>query len=485
MSSLLRISTGTLILAFWAVLAGCGQSSSKDDSTAKSAKKEVVLSDLKVLVVDDPDIGPVIARQWAARSGGKLEIVNESSTDLASQEFSIDQSVDVVIYPSRLLGDLVTAKRFEEVPNSVWDDEDQLNKKELLRHSRTTNVRWASRTWAVPLGSPLFVMLYRTDVLERLGESVPQTWADFDRIAGKLAAKDKFENANGQPLPTQIGLPLADYWRAQMLLLRSAAYVRARGRTSTIFERGSGKPMIANAAYVKALEGLQAVCANNYDELKQQTPKQTFLDLLSGKTAIAITWPSASFQPETDSELSDLIAIANVPGSSKLFDSAKGTWSERDSDTIKNVPLIGFSGLVASITVNSSNIGSARELLKWLPSKSISNSVLPKSEQTGPFRASHLGNPAKWTGGLVSPEAGEEYATVIRAANENTVIVVFPRIPGQAKFIAVLDRAVEDVLSMKESATAALTNAAGQFEQLLNEFPKSQLRIWLKSSKEF
>lgn len=473
------------MLGLMLISVGCGTSKTTDLDSTDSSKRQVVLRDLKVLVVDDETIGPVIARQWTARSTANLEIVNRSIADLESDDFLVDKEIDVVIYPPRLMGDFVTAKRFEEISDAVWDDKKQLNKKELLRHSRTTNIRWANRTWAVPLGSPQFVMLYRTDVLEQLGESPPETWLDFERIAKKLASANDLNDSNGQPLPTRIGLPLADYWRAQMLLLRSAAYLRARGRVSTVFNRNSGKPMIDNPGYVKALEGLLTIAGTNYDQLSKQDPKQTFQAMLDGQTAIAITWPSATFQSDSESEFTDRISIANIPGSKSIFNPSKGTWSERDSETTQDVPLIGFAGLVASISANSNNIISAQELLKWLPSKPISNSVLAKSVHSGPFRASHLGNPVKWTGGLVTPEAGEEYASVIRAANENTVVIVFPRIPGQSKFIAALDEAVDNAMEGRESASDALKKAAGEFEQILKDTPQKTLGIWLKSSKDF
>jgi len=106
---------------------------------------------LRVLVVNEPELVEAVNRlrgEWAERSGGEL-------TAAAStwRELSVGKSIDadLVIFPSRYLGELCVRGWLRPVRPSVLERE-QLNAADLFPLVRNELVRWGGQVMAVPLG---------------------------------------------------------------------------------------------------------------------------------------------------------------------------------------------------------------------------------------------------------------------------------------------------------------------------------------------
>ncbi len=460
------------------VLPACSRPEPAVDVTAnneRAARPEKI----GVLIVGDDQIGPVIQRQWAARRDGELDVRDMSVSEFIASGLELSPDIDVVIYPPGLLGELVAKEQIVEIPASVWNDEENLNKKELLRHARSTLVSFSKKVWAVPLGSPDLVMLYRADVLQKLNVPPPTTWEEFDNLLMVLAKTQTLTDDDGKDLPTEVGIPLADQWCATMLLARAAAYIRYRGKLSTVFDRNDMEPLIASEPFVAALTEMKATLHASPDNW--QNARQVYADMIAGKTAVAISWPAPVRRDTGEEAISNqAVEFARLPGSVRWFDTGGNGWTERPSSESVHVDLLGFDGFVASINSKSGHSLTSQEFLRWLPSKSISLAVMAGSPHSGPFRASHLGTSTLWTGAGVSPEAAAQYSDIVRDINEETVVFVFPRIPGQDEYLATLNAAVADCLAGKMEPEAALKSAAEQWRKITEKYGATPQRANLR-----
>ena len=261
-----------------------------------------------------------------------------------------------------------------------------------------------------------------------------------------------------------------------MFLARAAPLIRNRGKLSTVFNRRTMQPLITDPPFQKALEDLKRLMSEPVQ--LELTPAQVYQNVLAGQAAIGVTWPGKHLIDETvDTETSPAnVGFTAIPGSRQWFDSQSKKWNLRPKEDSQNVDLIGFSGLVASVSKSSRNAKWAFKFLEWLSSKSISLITVVQSPRSGPFRASHLGDPTRWTDSRISDDAARQYAAVIRNCNNQNIVFLFPRLPGREEYLEVLDRRVRECLEGKLEPDAALELVAEEWETI-TEGKGRQLQI--------
>ena len=435
---------------------------------------------IAVLVVDDAPTGERIARQWSARRNGEIKIVNQTSAQMVASDYQIEDEIDVVIYPTGMLIELESRGRLLPVSKALWSSE-ELNKDELLRLHRSTLVRVANEIWAVPLGSPLFSLMYNREFFAQQKIEVPDQWSAMLELADKIRST----NANSatvanQVTPSSLRLPLAESWAAEVFLARVGPEIRSRGKISTVFERSTMQPLITEPPFIAALEDLQKIVGDDQSQL-ELTPAMIYSQLLSGKTAIGMTWPSRSnsesenpMESENSTEVTE-VGFANLPGARRWYDSKSKKWFQRSKEESRQVGLIGFSGLSASVASSSRNTNTGFEFLGWLASKPISLIALVDSPLSGPFRESHLGDPSRWTGTQISDGAASEYADLVKEINSQEVTFLFPRIPGRQRYLDALDRRIRSSLRGEMDAEMALKQAATDWEAITDELGRERL----------
>ena len=267
-------------------------------------------------------------------------------------------------------------------------------------------------------------------------------------------------------------------WAAHAFLVRCAAVIRQRGKLSSVFDRSDMVPLIDQDPFVKALQDFK----QTFGESKVSfTPSEAWSRLLSEKCVMAIVWPmslaseESSPVPNDQSAVAESISIASVPGSSKWFDLQAREWFERNGpEDQTTVDYLGFAGLVGSVSGETRHASSAFEFLQWLSSPSISSTVLNGSQQSGPVRKSQLKSALRWSGSQLTPIAGESMADQIRAAHNNSVAFVFPRVPGYLEYIQSLDRHVRECLAGKSTAEESLISASKEWEAITERIGRTE-----------
>ncbi|MFT5303066.1 MAG: ABC-type glycerol-3-phosphate transport system substrate-binding protein [Mariniblastus sp.] len=468
-------------LAVFGLSSGCNQDLDETNDVVKEVIEVPV--DMQVLVVGQLDLGSRIKRQWAARRDGVLEIVDVTVAEFVASDYQVVKDTDVVIYPPGLMGELVSREQLKQVPLRLVDS-DGYNKREILQHFRISVVRRQGINWAVPLGSPHFTMMFNRQAMESV--TLPQTWDRMERTLEKIAASSFVTSREG--IEAKVDMPLASGWAAQTFLARVAPSICYRGKLSSLFDRSDMNPLINSAPFVEALEQLKEIASQRSLELD---PFEAYQLAATGQSAIAIGWPatrSLDANVETDakvdknqgqdgsakSESDDVhrsderLTIQSLPGMEAWFDISSNGWINRNSEEDIRVDLVGFNGLVASVAAKSVNESDAWDLLEFVSEKTISKIILTDIPQSGPFRASHLGDASHWTGDLISVDVADEYADVIAAGHSRNTTLLFPRIPESQRYIAVLDQAVRSAVSGEKSSQAALEEAAKTWEAITN-----------------
>jgi hypothetical protein len=188
---------------------GCTKSENINGTAGpKTASQPATSLTLRVLVVNEEELAEAINRlrgEWAERGAGELKASHAEWADLATAE-KLD--ADVVIFPSRYLGELCTRGWLRPLRTNVLQSED-FNADDLFPLVRRELMRWGGQVMAAPLGSQL------------------------------VTAGDKYQ---GRP--------------ALRLLARAAPRVVTRERLGVLFEPETMKPRIAEPGFVEALQEL-------------------------------------------------------------------------------------------------------------------------------------------------------------------------------------------------------------------------------------
>ena len=427
---------------------------------------------IAVVFVDLPDVADAIARQWSAERSGTLTTTNVTTRELLAANYSAITDHDIIVYPGHLLGELIDNRKIFQLPNQIWDSPN-LDNRSLLRHSRTTLVRFGKQRWAVPIANPQFFMLIRNDVLNRGGLTAPETWQELVALKNKLADQDNLVGEDSQPLPVGIMLPSAKGWGAKVFLMMAASRIRQRGILSSLFDHRTMQPLINREPFVETLKELKLLV----DGTDRLDPAGVVKSFFSGNSAIAIGWPSKAFLPEASAsvtgDLFDHVSIHRVPGSSRWFDFANDVWRQVDG-TAEPVELIGFDNRLASLLQSASHPTEGFEFLAWLASKQVGSEIFSGSSFGSPTRTSHLGNPQNWTGDVFNQDESNEFSDLFLEINEDAVFLLFPRIQGSQRYLDALEASIQDFLDGELEAEPALDNVANQWNQITDELDRQQ-----------
>ena len=270
-------------------LVGCEKKiEQNDDASAVAAE---IPDDLTVLLVGEPVLGSRIKRQWSARRDGTLSIKNQTVAEFEATEFLIADDVDIVIYPPTMIGELVSRGSLREMTGDFLDS-DELNRRELLRHFRTTVVRQRSETWAVPLGGASFSLMYNRKAFKEL--SPLEHWGDLESTLAKLSETEFVTN---NKIESKIDMPLGQGWAAHTFLACVAPSVCNRGKLSTLLNRSTMEPLITSPPFVETLDKITATASSF--SLKSD-PTLVFQRALAGESAISMGWPARGFENQTE-----------------------------------------------------------------------------------------------------------------------------------------------------------------------------------------
>lgn len=420
---------------------------------------------LKLVIVDDPAMAKSVSQlrsEWKARSGGELQVIEAPLADALT--------ADAIIYPSSQLGELVESKRLEPVPKDVLDSS-ELAWPKVFELLTVHDVTWGGEVYALPLGSPVFTLMYRADVLERLGKKPPTTWAEYQSLAKALKSESSpdpastIEHENPEVATIE---PLAPGWAGKVLLARAACYAKHRDNYSALFRIDTMEPLISGPPFVRALEELVAASKLNPETKNRLDPNAARREVLAGRSAMALTWASAA---NADNEPSELptgarIAFHELPGSEQVYNVGNNSWEKRAAGEPHVMPLVSISGRLASVLRTSQYQAGAFRLIAWLSGPEWSTRVASVSPATTLYRNSHLKSPKDWVDANLDASAAVQYGETVQEALTRSGCLSVPRIPGHAEYMAALDEAVYAAVEGTSEPKEALAITAQKWKEI-------------------
>ncbi len=434
---------------------------------------------LSVLIVGDAELGSRIKRQWSAERDGKLTIIDISPGQWIEEKFSIPKDVDLVVYPPQQIGELVETNQIRAYDRDLWNGE-VVDKESYFEHYRRDIGRYDSKPYALPLGNPQLAMIVQESIFRDQTVDIPTSWADWATALPKIDLADT--PLNDQLDKPGIDFPLAEGWAAWSLLARVAPNVRVRGNLSSVFDRRTMEPLIDSPPFVAALEQLKQLATQRSLNM---APRDLYRLSLAGKSLAAITWPAQGFQlaDETEGLPNDILdedqqrerlSIHPLPESRQLYLFNRQEWKQRAATDQNQIELVGFSGLVVSVTRNTEYKYSALELASWLASAKMSSQLLADSPLVGVHRASQLADPVRWTGERLSYDLAEQYVNDVARSHQQAITLMFPRIPSSQRYLDLLDQGVREYLSSDRSAEDVLGEVADQWRELTKQIGINQ-----------
>lgn len=483
-------------LAWWAMptllvaLAGCGGDAPNAPENAASTEEQLPWSGVKIqlVVADDDELAKAVGRlrgEWRGSTGAELEIRQLSQSELLDAN---SLAADAVICPAYLLGMLAQRDWLAPLPESVSASDD-LASGDVFEANKAHDASWGPTAYGVSFGSPVFVCMYRTDLLKKLDRHPPATWQEYQELAALLADGEKL-GVDVQATQGWSGAmePLAPGWAGLTLLARAASYAKHRNHYSALFDIESMEPLIAGPPFVRALDELAAASRLSPDSLAAD-PAAVAEAFLQGRCGLALTWlaPRAGRQAaderENKAESAPLdVGFAELPGGSDVYNPKTRLWEKRRGDEPRHVPLLGVSGRVGCVSKSSNHAEAAWQLLVWLSGPKWSERVAGDSRATTIYRGSQRGASEQWVDASIEGPAAHAYAQVVERSLAAVEWLGAPRIAGRQRYLEALDQAVVAAVRGEVTAQAALEKAAAAWREITDELGLERQKVAYRRS---
>ena len=454
----------------WIVLS-CGCDNRPKTPTApdddSSAVKAASSRPLKVLAIACPNFDGEVIRQWAAQRDGELSVQRMTLSEFGelggeSGKLDLPTKPDLILFPAAVTAELHAAEVLREIPKSVTSDE-TFNRKGILRHFSKSFVRHANSIRSVSLGGTGPVFLYRKDILEKTGTRLPRTWEEFSLLIKKVEQQKK--DITG--LESVFLMPTSESWPARTFLARSAASVRARGKLTTVFDRKTMVPLIAETPFEQAIVDVKKLAQESLAKSEALSPEDVFQEFADGKAAFAFTIPRIS-EPLSESAIENSAnwGVMPLPGAKRFYDMKEKQWQRRRSDEKLAVSSIDYDVFNIAVCSRCSKPQDAFEFILWLTEKRMSSRILPPI--SGPFRAAHFGQLERWLNLEDADRAFlDELSDYYVESHQERVVFLFPHILRRTEYLKSLNVAVTEFLAAENSdAKKALTEVSSAWEKI-------------------
>ena len=415
---------------------------------------------LRILVVEDDELAEGIRREWTAAGRGEVELQVASADSLREMK---RLPADAIIYPSGMLGELAERELIVPLPNETLVSE-AFNRADFFPSIRLHETTWGRQVYAVPLGSPSPVLLYRRDVLEKLNRQPPRTWAEFDELAALINESDAIADLPGVGSEDWQSViePLAASAGAEILIARAASYAQQPGALSVLFDYETMEPLIDGPPFVRALEEIVNTPGRDASSALDVSYANARQQLLAGRAAMTITWPTMQDAAAEDSDELE-IACARLPGADSVYNARSGSWEQLSQPS--HVPVLGIAGRMGSITSSARHTQAAASALTFLAGAEVGPAVAKESEACSLVRSTQVAQGGSWTSSAYG-DAGGQYAMVLQEDKSQNAWCFSPRIPGRDRYLAALDEAVKQAVVGEKTPQLALTDAADQWRQI-------------------
>ncbi|WP_158264858.1 ABC transporter substrate-binding protein [Blastopirellula marina] len=432
-----------------------GCNGGKDSS---DGKPKLQTAPLAITVVDDVDLAERIKLEISARLEETIEVENVKREIFWNQE---RPARDIVIYPPAMMGELIQRDWIVPVPSATLASE-EVAQDDIVQAIRQKEIRWGDKTYALPLGSPVLMLMVRTDLMKQFNLEIPTTWQEYATAVETIHGSDLLKSS--ETLGAATIEPLEAAYLPNLFLARSAAYVKHNDNLSTYFDYTDGKARLSSPGFVRAAEELTSIAKTIPGEFSTLSPQASAQAFLAGKSVMAIGWlNSSTLVPDT---VSPDIAFAPIPGSAEIYQTQGNTWVPRQGPPV-SVALLSTSGMVGSVSKVSGQTVHAAEVLATLTGTELAALISPASRRTTLYRTSSLSMADAWLPKGLPGGALRQYASVSTKQLQSTETLSSLRIAQRKQYEEALSETLRKLMTSESpNAEAALKEVSEAWDAI-------------------
>lgn len=444
------------ILLFFAILfAGCN-----GGKNSPEGKPKLKTAPLAITVVDDADLAERIKLEISARLEETIEVENITREIFWNQK---RPARDILIYPPAMMGELIQRDWIVPVPSATLASE-EVDQDDIVQAIRQKEIRWGDKTFALPMGSPVLLLMVRTDLMKELNLEIPKTWKEYAAAVETIHGSDLLKSS--ETLGAATIEPLEAAYLPNLFLARSAAYVKHNENLSTYFDYTDGKARLSSPGFVRAADELSAVAKTIPGEFSTLSPEASAEAFLAGKSVMAIGWlNSSTLVPDT---ISTDIEFAPLPGSDEIYQTQGKSWVTRQGPPV-SVSLLSTSGMVGSVSKMSGQTIHAAEVLATLTGTELAALISPASKRTTLYRLSSLPMADAWLPKGLPGSVLRQYASVSIAQLQSTQTLSSLRIAQRGQYEEALSDALRKLLTTKSTSSEAALKAVSETWDTISE----------------
>ena len=433
----LRVPFTLAVAVLLSVVVGCDPNRASNSEQQKPAAPATSNVPLRLWIVGEVSDAKLVERAWLTGSDQPLEI-----RTLTVAEFLAEKSCacDVVVYPSRLVGELLDRKWLTKLPATLSAPVEDAPQVPAGWHRQAV---YGTDTWAVPLGASVPMVVVSPPAVEALA-----TVADWDDLLKSLAIEEtkKAESAFDKSKVDRVALVDRFLAIAGSLSERTPDY-------GLLFVLQTMKPRLTEPEFLRAAEILVRLTQ------QKSSGENGSVDSVVADDSSAWAWVQSQTVP----------AVTVVSPSRLSAEAMKATGGKAIRVPAKAIGWNTGSGLNASLSMNCRQSARATELLTWLRSSETRQTLatlIRGIETASPLAGS---DSTAWQATSLSAEL-----------TSNGTMPNELRLPRTEDYRAALAESLVTVVSGEKSAKEALEAAADAWQKIT----EAQGRVLQRSEYE-
>ncbi|MBX3566723.1 MAG: extracellular solute-binding protein [Rhizobiaceae bacterium] len=432
-------------------------------------------------------------KPWEAYTGAKINWIDLAQADYNAR---LQQSIatgtvdfDIIEMGAPFEGDTASKGLLDEMPDWV---KTQIDADDLVGYLQPPVGTWDGKTYRITIDGDCHTFAYRKDYFGEgsiSGEAeAPTTWQKVDEISKKVKGqKDPLTGLEAYGFLD----PLKGWGGFGFYFLedRASAYAKHPDDKAWLFDADTMKPRVNNPAWVQAIQDvMDLIAAGAYppDQINADPGTTAFQQFLAG-TGMALTWwgdVGSMARTSDTSVVGDVTGFSINPGSTKVYNSAKGEWEEPEGGNFApNMAYLGWGVYVTSrVSADEKKRKAAWSAAAHLGGKDLSlwTAAYPSGFQ--PYRQSHF-NFDEWEKAGYDRAYIEDYLGSNKDSYNHPNAAIEPRIPGIFQYYSVAeDELAKGFAGQYKSAQETADAIAAAWEKITDQIGRdSQIKLYKAS----
>ena len=438
-------------------------------------------------------------KPWEEYTGARINWIDLAQADYNAR---LQQAIatgtvdfDVIAMGAPFEGDVCGRGLASEMPDWVAELIDMDDYVDYLKAPVGT---WDGKTYRISIDGDCHTFSYRTDVFSNpeLAQawadagnttewSVPTTWQGVQAVTKFL----KGRSMDGQPLYGYLD-PLKGWGGFGFYFLesRATAYAKHPDDPAWLFDPETMKPRVNNPAFVRAIQDVMDVMADQpADQINADPNTTAFLQFLGGTGSMLSWWGDVGSNVKTNdaSVVGEVTGFSILPGSDDVWNAATGQWDTLESgpNFAPNMAYIGWGVYVmATVDADDRKKKAAWSAAAHLGGKDISLWMAAYPSGYQPYRNSHF-NFDEWEAAGYDRAFAEDYLGSNLDSYNHPNAAIEPRIPGIFQYYSIAeDELAKGYAGQYASAQETADAIAAAWERITDQIGReSQIALYRAS----